>query len=148
MKKHPLLASLIAGDLPEETVEVLGHTYVLKLLKPEGEDWASAHTEGSGLTAALMNIRKPTLAASLQSVDGIPVETLFQPGDEMDAKLKEALMNDAKFIRSWRREQIFEFLREDADNFLVDELYNVYSKMSRKHREALANFQKGTTSLS
>jgi hypothetical protein len=153
-KRHPLLAELtnaVSGRLPEETIEVLGHAYTIKLAKPEADDWVAGQTEGSTISAALLNARKPTLAVTLVAIDQIPVEQLFQPGDDLDPEVKELLHRDAKRMRDWRRGEILEWLREEVDPFVIDTLYNAVTKLSTKHKEAMKeieNFQKRTPSQS
>ena len=151
-KKHQILADIsgaLSGKLPEITVEVLGHLYILRLLKPEGDDWVAANTVGSTFAAALMNSRNPIVAASLVSIDGLPVEQLFSPDETMDARMKETLMAESKLIREWRREQVLDWVREELDPYVVGMLYDGYQKLIPQHREAMqevGNFSKRTTS--
>lgn len=159
-KKHPLLSTITAplsGRLPETIVDVLGVKYRLRLLKPEAEDWVAMNTQGTTISAALLNLRKPTLAAALVSVsyradDGheeeIPVERLFELPADMEPKVREGLQTDAKLLRDWRREQILEWLREEVDTLVVSTLYDAYTAMLPKHKEVmkeLSGFSTGTS---
>ena len=160
-KKHPILAGItgpLSGRLPEVTEEILGTRYKLRLLKPEAEDWVAMNTPGSTYSAALMNYRRPTVAAALVSIstvdasntwNEIPVEHLFEIPADMDIKIKEMILSDPKMLRDWRREQVLEWLREELDTVIVDRLYDTYAKMVPKHREAMkevSDFSKGTSS--
>lgn len=162
-KKHPLLANITAplsGRLPETTAEVLGTKYRLRYLKPEAEDWVAINTPGTTVSAALLNSRKPTLAAAFVSItraneDGeeeeVPVEKLFELPSDMEPKIREAIISDPKLLRDWRREQVLEWLREEADVYVVDRLYDAYSTLIPKHKEVmqeLSGFLKGTPSAS
>jgi hypothetical protein len=150
-KKHPILSGVtdaISGRLPEVVEEVLGVRYKLRLLKPEAEDWVANNTPGATVSAALLNSRKPTLAAALVSIsrrtddldndwDEVPVESLFTPQDDMDPGFKDALARDPKLMREWRREQVLEWMREEQDVYVIDKLYDAYSKLIPRHKEAM-----------
>lgn len=149
-KKHPLLGQItgaLSGRLPEEDVEVFDHTYRLRVLMPEAEDWVAMNTKGSTIASALFNVRKPTLACAITAIDGSPIESLFQPPDELESR--EELMKEPRLLRDWRREQILDWLKEEVDSGVIDRLYAHYTALSTKHREALKeleNFSKRTPS--
>jgi hypothetical protein len=146
VKKHPLLGDItgaISERLPECTEEVAGVKYKMRRLKPEAEDWVASNTPGTTLSAAMLNIKKPTIAAALLSIDAggeegeLPVEKLFMLPDEMDLDIKEQIKGDPKLMRGWRREQVLEWLREEHDSYVVDRLYEAYLKLIPTHREAI-----------
>lgn len=146
-KRNPKLSEIsaaVAGRQPKTEVEVLGHTYQLELLKPEAEDWVAQNTEGVTAVAAVMNSQKPTIAAALVGVDGIPVEELFQFPEGADDFWLEQMKENAKARREWRRGEILDWLKEESDPYVIDEIFKAYSRMSKEHREALkeANFTK------
>lgn len=145
-KKHSVLADItgaISSRIPECVEEVVGVKYKLRLLKPEADDWVANNTPGSTVSAALYNLRKPTVAAALVSIDTggeegeLHVEQLWQLPDDMDAAVKERIREDGKLLRDWRREQILEWLREEHDAFVIDQLYAAYARLIPKHRDAL-----------
>lgn len=152
-KRHALLAeitSALEGRLPEDRVEILGHKYLIRLLKPEGEDWAASRTDGSSLAASLLNARKPSVAAAIIAIDEVPVEKLFEPGADMELALREMLASNARALRDWRRSEVLEWLSEEMDPYVLETLYSAYSKMASKHREAmrgLENLAQRTPSL-
>lgn len=142
-KKHALLSEIsgaLNGRVSDETFEVLGHKYTLRLGKPEAEDWIAANTDGTSMVA-MMNVRKPTLAATLVSIDDVLMEQLFQPGDDVDASTKEYLISNTKELRTWRRGQILDWLREEVDTYVIDTLYAHYTGMSKKHKEAMQELE-------
>jgi hypothetical protein len=161
-KKHPLLGQVTAalsGRLPETTVDIMGTRYKLRLLKPEAEDWVAMNTPGTTSSAALLNYRKPTLAAALVSIatfdeesgnwQEMPVEALFEIPSDMDVRAKEMLAQDPKMMRDWRRGEVLEWLREDLDTVVLDRMFDAYSKMVPLHKEAMkevSGFSKGTPS--
>lgn len=150
-KKHPALSAVtgaISGSLPDTTVEVLGVKYRLRLLKPHQDDWVANNTPGATVSAALLNSRKPTIAAALVGLtpapseeapepSELPVEQLFQLPDDMDAETKEFLLRDAKAMRDWRQTQVLEWLCEEQDTYVIDKLYDAYSSLIPKHKEAM-----------
>ncbi len=149
-KKHDILKSItktVDGNQPTKDVEVLGITYTLKVYKPEAEDWVSANTGGSTLSSALINVKRPTVAAALNAINGVAIEEIFQLGDEIPASMREELIQRPKALREWRRDQILEFLREETDGYIVDKLYESYLEMLTVHRQTLGkigNFSKET----
>lgn len=155
-KKHPLLGKItesLRGKSPEKVVEVLGHQYLLRLPLPEGMDWVASHTLGTTVSSALLNSRKPAVACALSGIsddDGqmIPIEQLFQPGDDLDPLVREELFKDGRVLRDWRREQILEWLREEVDAYVVTALYAGYTQLESQHVETmkgLENFSKRTS---
>lgn len=143
-KTHPLLASIrssIDGKLPSTFAFIQDHKYSLQLLKPEGEEWVASNTVGTTPTAILMNVRKPTVAASLTAIDDIPVETLFQLPDSIDAATKERVLNNSDLLRDWRRSQVLDFVRNGLDGVIVEALYSAYVKMAEEHKQSLRELE-------
>lgn len=139
-RKHELLfkvTSSLNDSVPEEAIEILGHSYILRVLKPEGEDWANQHTVGNTVAAVIYNGRLPQLAASLASIDGIPIEQLWTP----DGEMKEALLADVKALRDWRRLEIMSWLREECDSILINSLFEAFTGMNLKHKKALEGIE-------
>jgi len=153
VKKHALLSQItnaVNGNLPTVNVEIQGATYTLQLLKPEGDDWANSRTDGTNMATMILSTKKPTVAAALVSIDGIPVEQLFEPDyGVMEADEKQILTKQPAVMRDWTRSQVFEWLREECSILVVDELYSAYSKMSSANKDEvrqLGNFSKRTIS--
>lgn len=143
-KKNQVLAQIadsLKGKEPETKVEVLGHSYSLRLLKPEAQDWVASMTAGQTFAAVLNNARKPTLACALFSIDDTPIEVLFQPDEDMKLDMREFLSANADAMRDWRREAVLAFLSEDLNTYVVDALYSAYSKLAGEHREAMQNLE-------
>lgn len=153
-KTHPLLSEIstsFSGVQKEITVEFMGRSYVLRLGKPEAEEWIATQTTGTTLAAALANQRLPCVAASLASIDGHPVETLFQFPDDMETSTRELITRDGQALRTWRREAILTWLREEGNDVLVDALYDGYKNLLKERRSALSrieNLANGTPSQS
>ena len=140
---------------PTTSVEVLGTTYHLELLKPEGEEWVSSRTEGDTLSGALLNMKLPTIAAALTHIDfgdgegRLPVEALFALGEGLDSNFIEYLQNNPKQMRSWRREQVLEWVREELDIFVVETVAEAYFTLLKGHKKKLGDMRplsKGTPS--
>lgn len=142
-KKNELLsqlASAMSGRLPSVDVNVLGTKYTLKLAASEADDWIAAQTSGMTLSAVSLNVKKPTVAVALAAINDIPVEQLFQLGDDIDANVKEQLNKDALAMRDWRRAAIMDWLKE-IDSYVVNNLYTAIMKMLDTHRESLTEAQ-------
>lgn len=143
-KLHPLLSKVsaaVSGTRPEVDVEVLGTKYKLRYPMPEGEDWATAKAQGQTSASILYSMRKPTLAVALVGIydeNGVlvPVETLFVPDPDEDGT-ELTLPGNEKVLRRWRREKVLEFLTENVDSAVPEQLYTAYTKMSNDHSEAM-----------
>lgn len=149
IKRHPLLTQItsdLSGRRPRKPVEVLGHTYTLELLMPEAEDWVAANTSGMTIVAANLNTRKPTIACALTAIDDLQIEALF-PFESDDQKVREFMATNPNELRLWRRVQVLEWLKNDVDPYVVDELWNAYRKLQDEHYQEmkkLENFSKRT----
>jgi len=139
-KPHPLLAelrSVLSGDIPRETVQIGKFEFVLEASTPEGEDWANSQTSGESIAAALLSTKLPSVAISLQSINSIPVEQLFEPADDIDRSLRESLLRNPREMRLWRWAAIKDWLQTEGTTALIDELYRVYGNLQKRQREAL-----------
>lgn len=135
-KLHPSLIALrdsLRGQSLKKTVKVLGIDYELTVPRPEGDDWAAAHTIGATNLSAALSIGRAQLATSISSIGGVPVEQLF----EMSKEDRESFGDDVAAVRNWRREQLLSFLREDMETWVVDQLQQGLSTLLSEHREML-----------
>lgn len=139
MKKNPILDGISAAALsrrPSIKVDVLDVQYKLQMPLPEGEDWAAMHTPGMSLAAYSSTARVPLLAVALEQVNGLDVDQLFVP-DEEEMK-KFGPLPSVEALRDWRRAQVLEFLSTRVDRFVVNTLFEAYSKMVGEYTKSLA----------
>lgn len=139
-KKHPLLAQVSAavnGETPRDTVKIGKFEFTLEAPSAEAEEWANTQAKGENMTSALLSMRAPSVSIALRAIDGVPVEQLFEPGEDMDKDVKAALMRDARALRRWTWNAVYEWLLEECNPAVVDALYKTYGTLAQKQREIM-----------
>lgn len=136
-KRHQILRDMAAemnGRHIQKDVVVEKWTFTVRTIKPVESDWVMAKAENSyGDPAKLMMFQvRPLIAASLVAINGVSVEQLFELPDEMSAAVKEALLRDDRALRSWRRDQVLEFIGEELQEEVLAPLWNAISSLKER----------------
>lgn len=142
-KRHALLDIIgkeLAGAHHEKVFEVLGHKYAMRTLDPQEESWADSYVRGDNFYQTARNRRAPYVAAAIQAIDGVAVETLFTFPDtasDLEAKL---FSSSPEYRRAWHREQVLTWLVDrDKHGPFVQHLYQSYLEIDGQRTEALEN---------
>jgi hypothetical protein len=139
-KRHPLLAEVSAavnGEVPRESVKIGKFEFTLEAPSAEGEEWANAQSKGESLAATMLSMRTPSVAVSLRAINNVPVEQLFEPGDDMDKDVKTLMLKEPRAMRRWLWAAVYDWLLVECNPAVVDALYKVYSGLAQKQREVL-----------
>jgi len=152
-KRHQILkdvATEMSGRHITKDVEIDGHRFTLRTLKPSEADWAITRMPGSGgdPTKMVLLQSKPIVAASIQAIDGVPVEELFALPDDMDTDVKEALISDGAALREWRRDQVLDFVLEDLLDDVVGRLWHAYAQLRESEAAAVGEVEKKVVRVS
>lgn len=108
-EEHPLVKDIetqMTGAQIRDVTTICGRKYELETLWSHEESWADAYVGGVNFYQTGRNRRLPYIAASLRSIDGVPVEQLFKLPTSMSADLKEQFDAKPELVVAWRREQI------------------------------------------
>jgi hypothetical protein len=139
-KVHPLRAQIgqeLRGCQSQEDFVVCGRTYTLRTLWPVEEEWADSLVDGSTIYQAGRNRRAPYVAAALVAVDGVPVQELFQLPDDTPDELRNLYLSAPDALVSWRRSEVFRWLKEEVQPPVLAELWGSYQVLEERRREAL-----------
>lgn len=140
--RHPLLTALAAQRASLRTpfpVVSGGRTFTFKLLGPEGDEWATAHTPAMRVIDYAVAQRRVLFAASLDGIDGVSTLELFPlppEGPERAAVFARDEDNHARAERHWRREQVLAYVTDEEaidpeDLRAFDRVYGVKDKERR-----------------
>ena len=131
------LTRQLHGTNIRETIKVFGTEYTLETIEADAETWATNHIAGSTPLQIGRNQMAPYVAASLRAIDGRSIEDEFSvPEEELDDESKKLLENKTIF-GEWLRTQVLEWLLEDGNQDLVQELWRFYAVLRERQREAL-----------
>lgn len=142
-EEHPLLRDLeaqMSGAQIRDVTEVCGRKYELETLWPWEESWADGYVTGLNFYQTGRNRRLPYIAASLRSIDGVPVEELFKLPASTPAEMKEQYAKNPELLVAWRREQILARLSGDRPLLqppIVAELWLFYQELEQRRGAVL-----------
>jgi len=137
-QRHKVLddiATQLHGTEISEVVEVTGHKYTLKTLTSDEEIWADSYMNMSSPAAAVSSMRAPRLAASIQNIDGINVEEMFEFSKDADKADVEYHTQSQYRMRYWAMNQLMIWL-SDRPKVLVDELWVSYVKLVERRNKS------------
>ena len=141
MTRHKLLDIIdneLGGAHTAEDFKVLNHTYRLRSLDPEDEEWADANVKGDNFYQTARSRRAPYVAAALVAMDGVPVEKIFTPPADMPELQRKMYDEEPKFRKMWIAEQVLAWLMNPKKHGpFVQELYGHYLTLEEKRVEAL-----------
>jgi hypothetical protein len=131
------LTRQLKGTNIRDTVKVFGTDYTLETIEADAETWATNHIAGSTPLQIGRNQMAPYVAASLRAIDGRSIEEEFAiPEDELTDDAKKLLENKTIY-HEWLRTQVLEWLLEDGNQDLVQDLWRFYAGLRERQREAL-----------
>lgn len=143
-KDHPLLQDMEAqfrGTQIKEAFPICGRTYELETLWPHEEFWADQYVTGGTLYQTGRNRRAPYIAAALRSIDGVPVQELFQLPADVPEDMRAAYMQDPKLVDRWRKEELLRRIQDPEHPIVaapvLDQLWLSYQALLKRREEAL-----------
>jgi hypothetical protein len=151
-KRHRILETIrkeLAVGFLEKTVDIGEHKFHLRTLNEDDEVWADQFIRAITASSLISSRRAPRLAAAIKSIDGIPLEELFQYPDEMDKLVKVEMDNNKVAKKYWLYGQMLQFLTEDSIRVFIAQLFEAFEKLEEERGEALNNvplFSKKTPS--
>jgi hypothetical protein len=143
------LSAEIDQGFIEDTFEVQGHKYKLRLLSDGESNWKNRYIDGLSSALSLMSQRKSaTLAIAIRAIDANDVVTLFAPtvptADSDDAAKKEyeEWTKATKLERQFNvAKKMYDFLSQRPNDFTT-ELFDGYSKLEDRRKEVIKNLKK------
>lgn len=131
------LSNELQGSLLEDTFEVRGRKFTMKLLNAEENMWRNARVDISSQYSALSSWKLPTLAISIRAIEGKPIEEAYKDKwDELDESTKSMLETANKFAKKYFTA---DFLMQELSQFpndFIEELTACWEKLSGRSREA------------
>ena len=114
----------LKGLLLEDTFEVLGHKYTLRLLTEEETIWTYGYLNPKSTVSIAVAARLASLSVGLRAVDGYPVSEVFageyealSPAekDNLHAEHRDPQLVYAALVMGWLKRQPDVFLNELHD---------------------------------
>lgn len=138
-RRHTLLndiTSLLKGHELSVEAEVIGHKFLLTTLSSDEEMWSDGLMQNNSTAQTISSYRKARLAASIKSIDNVPVSEMFELTEEFN-KEEKILYSDPQYgKRAWQMSQLYIWLGELPMN-VIDELAIKYQEMNKTRREAI-----------
>lgn len=143
-----LTAEIDKGFL-EETYEVQGHKYRMRLLSDGENNWKARWMDAFGSALSILAQRKSaTLAVSLKSIDEQDVLVLFAPkapptdaAESVLADYEKWSKGDALDRQFIVAKKIYNFLSQRPETF-VTALYAEYEKLEKRRDKLVKNVKK------
>lgn len=137
-KRHSVLESLrkdlALGALTTE-LTIKGYKFKLTTLNEDEETWADTFMRTSSPAAMYTSRRAPRLAASVKTINDMPVDELFTFPDDMPKQVKDRLLENGIEKRFWVRDQVLMFLLEESNRGFITELYEALSKLDDQREQ-------------
>lgn len=138
-----LLADLVSEldkGFIEETFEVKGHKFAIRLLTDGEVNWKNRFINAMDSSLALLSSRKaPTLAIAIRSIDDKSVVDVFAEDLEGEA-LAQYGAKSAIEKKFWAAEQLFNWLSNRPSDF-TGELYAKYAELEERRGEVQKNLK-------
>jgi len=148
-KRHAALLDIqkqLAGHELEATAEVAGHKFHMTTINSDEEMWADGFMQTDSTPQAISSYRKSRLAAAIKSIDGVPVEELFDFPDGMDEDTKKQFTMSRYGQRTWQMNQLYVWLGE-LGMPVIDDLAAEYQKISRQRKESIDGLKNSSTGI-
>lgn len=152
MSKLPKLLEDLASEIDqgfiEDTFEVLGKKYKLRLLSDGEANWKNRFIDGFASGMAILSQRKSaTLAVAIREIEGQNVIAIFTPAapaaDEKAENKKEydewskATELERQFIVA---RKMYDYLSKRPSDFTT-ELYNKFDELEARRKEVVKNIK-------
>lgn len=148
-KRHAALLDIqkqLQGHELETTVEVAGHKFHMTTINSDEEMWADGFMQTDSTPQAVSSYRKSRLAASIKSIDNIPITEMFEFPEDMDEDTKRQFTMSRYGERTWQMNQLYVWLGE-LGMPIIDQLATEYQKISRQRKESLDNLKNSSAGI-
>lgn len=143
------LTSEIDQGFIEDTFEVQGRKYKLRLLSDGETNWKNRYIDGLSSALSLLSQRKSaTLAVAIRAIDGQDIIALFTPpaptAESTDAQKAEhdAWLRSSKVERQFAvAKKMYDFLSNRPNEFTT-ELFNRFEDLEGRRKEVIKNLKK------
>lgn len=143
------LAAEVDQGFLEETYEVKGHKYLLRLLSDGETNWKNRYIDGLASPLSMMSQRKSaTLAVALRAIDGTDVISMYAPpaitADSTDVEKAESerwgrLNSLDKQFEVARK--LYEYIARRPAEFSTG-LYAKFQELEERRDEVISNLKK------
>jgi len=146
------LASEVDQGFIEDTFEVNGHSYKMRLLSDGETNWKNRYVDALSSALSMLSQRKSaTLAVAIRSIDGQSVESLYAPVvdvdlNEEDKKAAEKKVTDWTLLGKLERQfrvaaDVYDFLSARPEAF-VTSLWEKFQELENRRDEVIKNLKK------
>lgn len=135
------LATELDKGFLEDTFDVSGHKWTMRLLQDHERNWANGFIRNTSLNAMLTSVRAPVLAIGIRAIDGIPIPVFFQKqweeeSGELESLAKQMLENSNPYIKQyWFAERLFQWLSLRPPKF-VEGLWEKWTALEGRRDKA------------
>lgn len=135
------LASELDKGFLEETFEVSGHRWTMRLLQDHERNWANGFIRNTSLNAMLTSVRAPVLAIGIRAIDDVPIPTFFQKqweeeSAELETLARQMLETSNPYIKQyWFAERLFVWLSQRPPKF-VEGLWAKWTELEQRRDKA------------
>lgn len=153
LKANKLLADLaseVDQGFIEDTYEVGGHQYTMRLLSDGENNWKNRYIDIITSSGALLSQQKaPTLAVAIRAIDGKSVDEIFP---DPAAPAADATQEDKDYHERWkglssearqfeRAKMLLNYLSKRPDDF-ISMLWEKYQELKGRREEVMQNLKK------
>lgn len=144
------MASEVDQGFIEDTFEVFGRKFKLRLLSDGENNWKNRYVDVMVASGALISQnRAPTLAVAIREIDGQPMDKIFpdpvKPADDASDEEKQSYERwnrMSKLERQFERcKQMYEYLSNRPDDFVIA-LHEKFMSLRGRREEVLKNLKK------
>lgn len=142
------LAAEVDQGFIEDTFEINGHRYLMRLLSDGETSWKNRYIDAFASALAMISQRKaPTLAVGIRAINGIKVTDIFKPTANEDSS-EEA----KKEVKDWEQmgelkrqfaaaEKLVDYLSKRPAEFTTG-LYDKWQELEKRRDEVMTNLKK------
>lgn len=144
------LASELDQGFLEDTFEVAGHQWTMRLLQDHERNWANGFIRNTSINSMVTSVRAPTLAIGIRSIDGIPIATFFQKqfeaeNEELHALARQMIEQANPYTRQyWFAERMFQWLSLRPPTF-VEKLWAKWLSLEERRDKAEESMGKSSS---
>ena len=126
----------LKGLLLEDTFEVLGHKYTLRLLSESETIWTFEFLNPSSTLSIAVASRLANLAIGLRAIDGYPVDEVFKDTfDFYSEDKKDSLLKAYEESQKVYATLVMDWLKQKPSEF-VTELHECWQELQTRRYEA------------
>lgn len=135
------LASELDKGFLEESFDIAGHKWTMRLLQDHERNWANGFVRNTSLNAMLTSVRAPVLAIGIRSIDGVPIPQFFQQqweseAAELETVAQQMLESANQYVKQyWFAERLFKWLSMRPPSF-VEQLWAKWTDLESRRDKA------------